>query len=388
MNVMASSAKTAPQNLTVRMNHDDAARSAFIVGFKQKVSLNLTPRLHKTYDAQVEPALRQSLGRELVQTQKQDRKAVIRALKNEPLYRAWGMLTYLAQGMKWELVDDALAYDLPRLQRVADDLFSAPGKRCALQLNPALKLPANIAKSEIHRQPGGFCFEESHADISAGARYNCGATMGPSAAMARKGFKPGRSAGDFVAETLRARYPDFKPKRILEMGCGTGRNTPSYTRQFPDAEVTAVDCAAGLLRWACAFAENQGAGIRFMQMDVTALDFPAGHFDLVVSHILGHETTTQGLPKMIAEAWRVLAPGGVMFHADVAIQPDHIGLFDQALNDWQVRYNGEPFWMGWADADVPAIMRNIGIPDAASFVEYLSSSERGGEWFCYGARKP
>lgn len=375
-------------DLSFRMNHDDRARSAFIVGLKKKANLGIAATLESRFNDVIAPALQQKLGRALNDTNRDDRKTVVTALEHEQLYRVWAHMTYLSQGQKWELVDRILQDDMPRLQAAADHYFNLPSKLCTLTLNPNLKVPANIAKTEIHRQPGGFCAETHGSDITAGAKYNFGATMGPSAGRGRTGFKRGRSAGDFVAETIKARYPDLKPLRILEVGCGTGRNTPSYKRQFPEAEVIAIDCAPGLLRWACAFAESQGAGVHFMQMDATALDFADGSFDLVVSHILGHEMTTRGLPQMIAESWRVLKPGGVMFHADVAIQPGHINLFDQALNQWQVRYNGEPFWMGWADADVPNLMREIGIPDAAAFAEYMSSSERGGEWLCYGARKP
>ena len=91
---------------------------------------------------------------------------------------------------------------------------------------------------------------------------------------------------------------------------------------------------------------------------------------------------------MLSEAWRVLKPGGVMFHADVAIQPERLGLCDQALNDFQVYYNGEPFWMSWADTDIPGLLREIGVPRATLFADYLAPPERGGQWYCYGARKP
>jgi ubiquinone/menaquinone biosynthesis C-methylase UbiE len=172
------------------------------------------------------------------------------------------------------------------------------------------------------------------------------------------------------------------------MGCGTGRNTPAYAKAHPEAEVHAIDVAPGLLRWAHAYAESEGVAVHFAQMDATALDYPDGSFDLVVSHILGHETTQRGLPKWIGEAWRVLKPGGVMFHLDVTTQPGYLKLADQAMNDWQVRFNGEPFWMGFADADFKGIMRGLGIPDDAMFAEHMGSGGPAGTWFCHGARKP
>ncbi len=238
----------------------------------------------------------------------------------------------------------------------------------------------------IHVLAGGTAAVDSSTISGNFARYNGGGMMYSQG----KGRVPlaGRSGGDFVHDIVKARFPDFKPKRILEIGCGTGRNTTSYKRLYPDAEVVAVDCAAPLLRYAFATAEHEGVGVHFKQMDITSLSFPDESFDLVVSHIVGHETTTRGLPLMLSEAYRVLTPGGVMFHLDVPTQPGHLKLFDQVLNDWQVRYNGEPFWMGWADANVKGILQNIGVPDDTAFAEYMRPPEGGAAWFCHGGRKP
>ncbi len=136
------------------------------------------------------------------------------------------------------------------------------------------------------------------------------------------------------------------------------------------------------------FRRDPGILIHFIQMHITQMEFADESFDSVVSHIAGHETTGHGLPLMIGESWRVWNPGGVMFHADAANQPERLGLCDQVLNDFQAFFNGEPFWMGWADAAVPGILRQVDIPEAAAFAEYLAPPERRGQWNCYGARKP
>ena len=368
--------------------HDTRARASAILALKQWLYRELTPALRRHFDVVVAPTLAAAAGRRLDRMNRGDRRLAIEALRRQKLYPLWAALSYQAQGMKWRLVEQAVAEDLPRLQAVADRYTSCSDKKGSLSLNPELPLPANIATTEIHRQPGGFCFETSNRDISAGVRYNFGASLGPAAGKGRSAFERGRSAGDFVCETVRARYPDLNPSRILEMGCGTGRNTPSYKRQFPAAEVAAVDCAAGLLRWAHVCAESQATPLRFVQMDITRMDFADASFDLVTSHIVGHETSAAGLRAMLSEAWRVLKPGGVMFHADVAIQPERLSLCDQALNDFQVHYNGEPFWMGWADTDILGLLRAIGVPRATLFADYLAPPERGGQWYCYGARKP
>jgi SAM-dependent methyltransferase len=372
-------------DMNLQLTHDDAARAQFLITLKKRVNLTMGGEVRKLFDTEIAPTLEKREGRKLSDTDKADRKLSKAALEDTHLFKAWAALTYISQGMMWEIVDGVLDHDLPRLQRAFETYSTRAARLGSLKLNPSLKLPRNIAKTEIHRQPGGFCFERHDRDLTAGARYNGGGLM-YAAGRGRKAVA-GASGGDFVIGVLRERYPDFKPVRILELGCGTGRNTPSYKQLLPDAEVHAVDIAPGLLRWAHAYSEAEGVTVHFHQMDATALDFPDESFDLVVSHIMGHETTQRGLPKWVGEAWRVLKPGGVAFHVDVPNQTGYLKLADQVMNDWQVRFNGEPFWMGWADADLKQIMRDHGVPESVMFAEHLRRGE-GGVWFCHGARKP
>ena len=372
------------QAMDLQMNNDDRARAAFIISLKRFVNIDLSARLRKSYSRSIVPKLETAKGRPLDDFNRADRKAAKAELEQEPLYRSWAALTYMSQDMMWDCVEGVLRHDLPRLQQTADRLAQSNGRLGSLTLNPDLKLPRNIAMTEIHRQPGGFCYQADDRDITAGARYN-GAGMMYAAGKGRNEVA-GQSGGDFVRSVIEQRWPGFKPRRILEVGCGTGRNTPSYKQIYPDAQVVGIDCAPGLLRFAHAYAEAKGTAVDFIQMDITAMDFPDGAFDLVASHIVGHETTHAGLPKMISECYRVLAPGGIALHVDVPNQPAHSKLFDQVLNDWQVRHNGEPFWMGWADADVRAYMRAAGFPENDMLVEAIARGD-GGAWFCHGGRK-
>lgn len=368
--------------------HDSRARGDFVLALKSWAVRECARKVHAHYDAAIAPQLEHQKGAPLSDTSLEDRKLAKQALAEELPFQLWCKLSYESQGMKWQHVDRVVHENLESLQAIADYYLQRPDKLGSLTLDPELELPTNISHHEIHRQPRGFAFEYHDRDISAGALYNMGALIGPAVAAGRGRLAQNRSAGDYLCELVRERFPDLAPAAVLELGCGTGRNTPAYRRAFPDARVVAVDCAPGLLRWAFVYAECQGTPVEFIQMDVSKMSFPDASFDLVASHIVGHETTRKHLPRMIAEAWRVLRPGGVMFHMDVPIQPGYIGLCDQVLNDFQVRHNGEPFWMGWADADIPGIMREIGIPDECMFTGYHGPPERNSPWYCYGARKP
>ena len=73
---------------------------------------------------------------------------------------------------------------------------------------------------------------------------------------------------------------------------------------------------------------------------------------------------------------------------DVPNQPGYQDLVDQVLNDWQIKHNGEPFWMGWADSDLGALMTEAGYPEDCQFVGYRARTQGVGDWFVHGAQKP
>lgn len=376
---------TSAEDLVIRLDRDNESRAQFVIALKNAVNLGMAADLRALFDEKHAPAIEASLGRKLDPLSKSDREATRAALVEEPLYQHWSAFTYMSQTLMWDTVAVFVDPQLPRLQQAAEALTDNPAKRGSLVLNPDLQIPWNVADVEIHRQPGGFCFEKHDRDIEAGARYNGGGMI--YAAGKGRNALAGKSGGDFVRQLIAERWPDFTPRRILEVGCGTGRNTVSYARLFPDAEVHGIDCAAGLLRWAHANAEAQGVAIHFRQMDAASMDYPDESFDLIVSHILGHEMTAEGIPEMIAECWRLLRPGGVAVHLDVPIQPGTIGLVDQVLNDWQVQHNNERSWQIWAEADVPAYLRNAGFPEETRFHGPVSQGGRD-VWYAYGGRKP
>lgn len=103
------------------------------------------------------------------------------------------------------------------------------------------------------------------------------------------------------------------------MGCTVGHSTLPYKEYYPDAEVWGIDAGAPVIRYAHARAQAFGLDVNFAQMNAEKTNFVDGHFDLVVSHILLHETSGKAMPNIFNECNRVLAPGGIMIHA--ALRP-------------------------------------------------------------------
>jgi S-adenosylmethionine-diacylgycerolhomoserine-N-methlytransferase len=108
------------------------------------------------------------------------------------------------------------------------------------------------------------------------------------------------------------------PTRILEIGCGTGRNLLSLARRFPQAEITGVDLSAAMLAVAARKAAPYGPRVRLVQQAYNAPLGATAGFDLVLcSYALS--MFNPGFEAAIAAAERDLVPGGrfalVDFHA-------------------------------------------------------------------------
>ena len=369
--------------VAVEKTHDECARQRFIVSFKQALRFGLQPEIAKRFETQIKPGLDAAKGAPLDDLSREDRRQAKQAIGQLDLYRYWQAMTYWSQGFMWDWTEDVLSHNLERVQATFDQLMADGPKFGSLELDPAFEIPAYIKKTEIHRQTGGFAFENGRDDITAGMRYNTGSSI-----YSKGNNRGGSLPGDWLIDQVLDIHPGLKPKRILDIGCGVGINTTAYARRFPDAEVIAVDVAPGMLRYGHLNAEDQGLAIHFKQMNAAELAFEDGSFDLVVSHIVGHETSTRDLPRFLAEAWRVVKPGGAVLHMDVPTQPGYTDLAGQVMNDWQVRYNGEAFWMGWADANVRDMMSAAGVPDDCQVAEHRGRTGVAGHWFVHGATKP
>jgi phosphatidylethanolamine/phosphatidyl-N-methylethanolamine N-methyltransferase len=95
------------------------------------------------------------------------------------------------------------------------------------------------------------------------------------------------------------------PGKLLEIGVGTGMHLIDYRA----AQVTGVDVSPGMVHMAVRQTRSACAEIRVM--DGECLDFGDGSYDRVVmAYVL---SVTAHPERMLAEAWRVLKPGGFAF---------------------------------------------------------------------------
>jgi len=160
--------------------------------------------------------------------------------------------------------------------------------------------------------------------------------------------------GQSMAQYIRHKHPDFMPANILDLGCTIGHNTCAWKRAYPDAEVIGIDVAAPGLRYGHARAVEQGVAVHFRQMNATALDYPDASMDVVFSSMFLHELSVPDIRKVMAEAYRVLRPGGLMLHMELPPN-DSLTPFDAFYLDWDAYYNNEPFYKTFRDQDFTAL---------------------------------
>lgn len=113
---------------------------------------------------------------------------------------------------------------------------------------------------------------------------------------------------DLDAELTREWLGGRRFRSVLEIGCGTGKNT-AFLATIAE-QVTAVDFSPGMLRQAQA--KVNAGNVEFATVDVAQpWPFAAGTFDLAVCNlVLEH---VRDLNAVFAEASRSLAPGGEFF---------------------------------------------------------------------------
>ncbi len=103
------------------------------------------------------------------------------------------------------------------------------------------------------------------------------------------------------------------PEHIIDLGCSAGRSTMTLQDTFPNAEATGVDLSPYFLAVAqhAERTENRTAApIQWVHAAAEDTQLPANTADLVSACLLFHELPTSAARDVIAEAYRLVRPGG------------------------------------------------------------------------------
>lgn len=175
-----------------------------------------------------------------------------------------------------------------------------------IELNPGMNMPA-YAKHEIHLQKGGYVGNP----LAGYVNYHYGNILYE--ALFGSNIQDQRIAQMAAAVPMPA---DGRVVRALDMGCGTGRLAYGLKNRFPDAQVTGIDIAGPMVRFSHKRAVDLGIDCVFAQRNAEETGYPDNHFDVIASNILHHEVDAAATDNIIAEAFRILRPGGVFYPID------------------------------------------------------------------------
>ena len=120
-------------------------------------------------------------------------------------------------------------------------------------------------------------------------------------------------------------------QRVLDLGCGTGHTSLALAAR--GAEVVAIDLTEAMLEQGRRLARERGVtAVRFERADATQLPFEDASFDCVTSRLSAHHYTRP--EAAVAEAARVLKPGGVFLVSD-SVAPEDPAL-DTFMNAFEL----------------------------------------------------
>lgn len=200
--------------------------------------------------------------------------------------------------------------------------------------NPALIYP------DYYRQPNFHGIEGGYLTVGAAVSYD---------PITQYALPPGEA---LVRQAAIATI-QTQPRRILDIGCGTGSGTVLVKQKFPDAEVIGLDLSPYMLVVAEQKAQTAGLSIQWRHAPAEQTNFPASSFDLVTASLLFHETPPAITQAILRESFRLLTVGGEMVILDGSQR-----VLRQA--DWLTNIFEEPYIEDYAAGSMDAWMGAAG----------------------------
>ena len=107
---------------------------------------------------------------------------------------------------------------------------------------------------------------------------------------------------------------DFKPKKILELGCGTGRLTKVLHEQWDNSSITVVDISAAMLEKTKQVVKHKD--LQLIESSMEKLCLPKNNYDLVISSLAIHHLTNESKIKLIKNIFNWLNKDGFFILTD------------------------------------------------------------------------
>ncbi len=181
-------------------------------------------------------------------------------------------------------------------------------------------------------------------------------------------------------EHAAARIPDLLElngdENVLDMACGTGLASTQLAGHLPTGRVTGIDLSEGMLEKAQGRADQLGlSNIDFRQMDMTRMDLPETHFDIINSSFgIFFVEDMKGLVSNISS---LLKPGGRFITTHFA-KGSMVPMQDLIVDRLQL-YGVDVPKVSWAQLDSEEANRKL--YETAGFTQITHSRNQVGYLF-------
>lgn len=126
--------------------------------------------------------------------------------------------------------------------------------------------------------------------------------------------------------------PDFNPKEILELGCGTGNLTQLIILRYPNAKITAIDISEEIINECKSRIAFQN--IEFIKSDFKELELPQNTFDLIVSSISIHHINDEAKKVMFRKLYQAQPSKGVFSFCD-QLRGETEYIYNKHIEKWK-----------------------------------------------------
>jgi ubiquinone/menaquinone biosynthesis C-methylase UbiE len=120
----------------------------------------------------------------------------------------------------------------------------------------------------------------------------------------------------WVRQSLIDAIAVVNPRRIVDLGCGTGSMALLLQEKYPDADIVGVDLSPYMLVVAEHRSEAADVPIVWRHAPAEQTGLPENSFDLVTIGLLFHETPPAVSQAILRESYRLLRTGGEVLILD------------------------------------------------------------------------
>lgn len=267
-------------------------------------------------------------------------------------------------GVDWDANVAVYESDKEKLCKIYDQLTE-----------PSLNYPSYYVKPFHAYENGNLCWEAAMEVESAALTVH-------SPIFANNPKEPDINGDSILRSNFHNRMTSilseyqFKPKKILDIGCSGGLSTLKLRSTFPDANIVGLDYSPYMLSVAKynldKLAPEDQKKISYLHAAGEDTTLGKGDIDMVSMCLICHELPTHISSAIFSEAYKILPPGGALTIMDMNPNSKFFQKFSSNVLAFAAFKSTEPWIQEYSSMDILLTLSNAGFAD----VKILENSPR------------